>query len=561
MAWLLGAGLALGAVLDFTFDHLLTRGAATILALAMAVLVARDFIRRARPEGWVFVRRRWVDSVLTLLFLLLVEERIRSLLLAGPTGEGVFRGHVEAYYVVGALKCLSRTTFFFEWRHALRLRPAQSAVVGFALAIALGAILLTLPAVSRGGVGVSLLNALFMSTSAVCVTGLVVVDPISTFNPAGQLLLLALIQIGGLGITTLGVLLPFLAARRVQLKDELAIKDSLGLEAAGSLRRLLWTVLLVTFATEAIGAAFLYPVFREEASPLSAAFRALFHSVSAFNNAGFALYPDSLVRYAGDPVVNLTIPALVIMGGLGFPVWMELGRRLKWGGRRSPDWRPPTLHLRLVLATSGALVAASAILFLVLEWGHSMSGLSFLDKLWASWFQAVTPRTAGFNTVDFTRLGDATVLLFILLMFVGGSPGGTAGGVKTTTAAVMILTLRAAMRQRSDVSAFGRSVPPEMIRRSLALVFTSAAVILTLAGLLLLTESAPFRDVLFETVSAFGTVGLSLGLTPSLTAAGKLIVTLGMFIGRLGPLTVAFALAQGARKGKVEYPEGRVIIG
>ncbi|MBI2060881.1 MAG: hypothetical protein HYT87_14025 [Nitrospirae bacterium] len=578
--WGIPIGLAAGAAVDFLVGGTISALLGTPVAASITISFTMDQIRFIRLEGVKHFKLHWLRSLMTVLVLVLVEERVRELFLVESFETIRAPGYHVAFYLLSLGIYASRLRKFSEWRAALELRPAQTAVTGFATLILVGAVLLSLPVMTESDRGISFIDALFMSTSAVCVTGLVTVDPGMTFSLPGEIVLMILIQVGGLGIVTLGALLPFLAARRMQLRHELALKETLDLPGIGSLGGVLKSIVIVTFCVEALGALGLYAAWRGSLGDARGLYLAVFHSISAFNNAGFALFPDSLMSFVGSPVVNLVVPGLIIVGGLGFPVWLGVAHWIGWpprlppwlrfgGGERNSRgfWAPrgprpvTSLHLRLVLWTSAVLIALGMVLFLGLEWNHSLAPLSFGQKLWASWFQSVTPRTAGFNTVDFSQISSAAALLVMLFMFVGGSPGGTAGGIKTTTAAVMWMTFSTTMFQRRSAVAFRRTVSPEVIAKATALVFASFGIVIVLGGLVMMVESHPFNAVLFEIVSAFGTVGLSLGITPLLTPLGKILIAVMMFVGRLGPLTLAFALAKPKERGSIEYPEGRLIIG
>jgi trk system potassium uptake protein TrkH len=331
---------------------------------------------------------------------------------------------------------------------------------------------------------------------------------------------------------------------------------------------MLYSMSLITVTVEVLGALALYPsmVRAPDGHVLATserAFYALFHAVSAFCNAGFGLYPDNLMRFVGSPGVNLTLVALITLGGLGFPVVTSLLDWKLWRARGARGaWRFLPVHTRVVLLASAALVVGGALAWLVLEWNHSLAGLSWGQRLWASLFQSVSLRTAGFNTVDFTRLGTPMLLLSLVLMFIGGSPGGTAGGVKTTTVAVLAFTFRALLRNRPEVDALGRSVPAATVYRASAVALISLLLLFGLTFALICVEpNLPFRDVLFEAVSAFGTVGLSTGVTPQLSAAGQVVVCLQMFVGRLGPFTLALAVGLSKAGASYSFPSTKIVVG
>jgi trk system potassium uptake protein len=438
----------------------------------------------------------------------------------------------------------------------------------FAAVIGAGTLLLSLP-LARGGEPVSLLDALFTATSAVCVTGLTVVDTGTRFSPAGQAIVLALIQVGGLGLMTFAVFVGVVLGRRVAFTDRMVIQDSMHHTPKAGIRRLVRYVLAFTLASEAAGAALLWLRFREEFPAGLAIWQSVFHSVSAFCNAGFGLRPDNLVRYRGDVIVNLAITGLIVVGGLGFlvnmEVWDQVQARLR--GRRA---RVPTLHARLALTVTAALLLVGTAAFLALEWDNVLRGLPVGERVLAAWFQSVTPRTAGFNTIDFGRVSSDTLLFTIFLMFVGASPGSTGGGIKTTTFGLLVALVVARWRGRGRATVFRRTIPHAVMDRALTLALLAWALVSVAVGLLVATETrgTPFGDaeprfvaLMFEAVSAFGTVGLSTGITASLSGAGKLVLVALMYVGRVGPLTLVLVVGPRSHRGRFRYAEENVMVG
>ena len=438
----------------------------------------------------------------------------------------------------------------------------------FTFAILLGTLLLSLP-LAQAGDPVSVLDAFFTATSAVCVTGLTVVDTGTRFSPAGQAVVLALIQVGGLGLMTFAVFVGVVLGRKVAFTDRMVIQDSMHHTPKAGVRRLVRYVLGFTLASEAAGALLLWLRFRGQFPSGEAAWQSVFHAVSAFCNAGFGLLPDNLVRYRGDLLVNLAITALIVVGGLGFLVNMEVRDQamLRLRGRRAPML---TLHARLALTVTAALLVAGTLAFLALEWDNALRGLPPGERLLASWFQSVTPRTAGFNTVDFGRVSSDTLFFTILLMFVGASPGSTGGGIKTTTFGLLVALVVARWRGRGRATVFHRTIPHAVMDRALMLTLLAWALVSLGIGLLVFTEThgRPFGEaeprfvaLMFEAVSAFGTVGLSTGLTPSLSPAGKLVLAALMFVGRVGPLTLVLAVGPRQERGRFRYAEENVMVG
>lgn len=437
----------------------------------------------------------------------------------------------------------------------LRLSPPQVLVLGFAGVIFTGAFLLMLPVASRTGTPTDFLTALFTATSATCVTGLVVVDTATHWSSFGQVVILALIQVGGLGFMSIATFFFILMGKRIGLKERLVIQESLNQLRVSGVVRLVKAIFLYTFSLEGFFALILATRFYFDYGFPRCLWLGIFHAVSAFNNAGFDLMGNfrSLTGYVSDPVVNLSITTLIILGGLGFSVAMEL---LNYFPRRRLS-----VHAKLVLRVTFLLIAGGALIFGILEWNHALRDLPLQGKILASYFQAVTPRTAGFNTVDIGQLNPATQFFLIILMFIGASPGSTGGGIKTATFALLVLTVWSIARGKEDVELFRRRIPHWQVYKALAVVLLSIGLVTLVTLLLSVTERASFLAILFEAVSAFGTVGLSTGITPQLSPAGKLLIILTMFGGRLGPLTLAYALAQRHRKTTIRYPEEKIIVG
>jgi trk system potassium uptake protein TrkH len=431
-----------------------------------------------------------------------------------------------------------------------------------------GTLLLSLP-LAQAGEPLSLLDALFTATSAVCVTGLTVADTGTRFSPFGQAVILALVQVGGLGIMTFAVFVGVVLGRKVAFTDRMVIQDSMHHTPKAGVRRLVRYVLTFTLAVEGAGTLLLWLHFRSGHPAGEAVWQSVFHSVSAFCNAGFGLFADSLVRYRGDPLVNLVITALVVVGGFGFLVNMELwdGVRARLRGGRAPLL---TLHTRLVLVVTAALLAIGTIAFLLLEWDNALRGMPPGERLLAAWFQSVTPRTAGFNTVDYGRLSSDTLLFTIFLMFVGASPGSTGGGIKTTTLGLLFALVVARWRGRGRAAVFHRTIPHAVMDRALLITLLAGALVFLAIGLLVATEThgTPFAAadhrfmaLMFEAVSAFGTVGLSTGITASLSPTGKLVLVALMFAGRVGPLTLVLAVGPRQERGRFRYAEENVMVG
>lgn len=441
---------------------------------------------------------------------------------------------------------------------SIHLSSSRIILLSFAVPILIGAILLSLPISSEAGSGIGWLNALFTSTSAVSVTGLAVVDTGATFSTFGQIVILCLIQFGGLGFMTYSVLVAVVLGKKIGLKDRLLIQQSTNAISVQGVVKLSLGIITVALLFELIGAFILAFRWMGDMDFASAFYYGIFHSVSSFNNAGFGLWSDSLSGYVGDPLVNIVITVLFIVGGLGFTVILDL-----WKNR---SWRKLSLHSKIVIIASTLLCAAGFSVIVMIEWGNpdTFGLLTRSEKLWAGYFQGVVTRTAGFNTIDIASMMTASQFFMIFLMFIGASSGSTGGGIKTTTFVVLVLALISIVKGKQDTHILQRRIPPALIMRAFAVLVISVSVVVIVTFLLTLSEHSlkkDFMEVLFEVTSAFGTVGLSMGLTAELSPLGKLLIIVTMFIGRLGPLTLVFALSQKQSKEKYRYPEEKVLIG
>lgn len=434
-------------------------------------------------------------------------------------------------------------------------RPALLIAASFVCLIAVGTLLLSFPASAAGDRPIAPLDAVFTATSAACVTGLVVVDTPTAFSSFGHVVILLLIQVGGLNIMVLSGFAALLLGKGLGVRGERALGDVLDLPTARSAQQLAVAIVLTTLAIEVVGAALLAIAFSGcGLSPGNAGWRGLFHSVSAFCNAGFALQSDSLTLFQQKPLPLLVVASLITLGGLGFATLGGVWRRCRGSDRRL------TTQARLVLIVSAALVVTGTMWFATAEWRGSLAGLAPADKWVNALFQSVTTRTAGFSSVDFKLLHPSSVLMIIVWMFVGASPGGTGGGVKTTTLAVLMGAIGAISRGRTRVVLLGRTIGAEVVLRSVAITVIAALVSLGALVAMVSTQDLTVDGAAFEVVSALGTVGLSLGGTERLDDIGKLIITVVMFVGRIGPLTLALMLARSAAR-RVEYPEDRIMVG
>jgi trk system potassium uptake protein TrkH len=444
----------------------------------------------------------------------------------------------------------------YQKRFTVRATPAQILVTGFAAIILLGAVLLTLPAAVQPGNETDFLTSLFTATSAVCVTGLVVVDTGTHWTTFGHVVILLLIQVGGLGFMTMATFFAMLLGRRIGLRQRLIIQESLNQTNVAGIVRLARYVLLFTFISEFVFAAILAARWSVDLGWRKGLWYGLFHSVSAFNNAGFDLFGEfrSLTGYVEDFTVNFCVTTLIILGGIGFSVIVDLFRRF-----RNP--RRLSLHTKLTLSVTALMLLAGTVLIYFLELNNTLRPLSPAGKVLAAYFQAVTPRTAGYNTLDMGALHSATLFLIVILMFIGASPGSTGGGIKTTTFGTLAVSIWSMIKGKSDAEVFQRRIGKEQFYKAVAILLLASTLVVVVSLLLSVTENADFLSVLFETTSAFGTVGLTMGLTPKLTTTGRVLIILTMFLGRVGPLTVFYAMGRSGRKTSLRYPEEKILVG
>ncbi|MDE5413649.1 TrkH family potassium uptake protein [Alkalihalobacterium chitinilyticum] len=434
----------------------------------------------------------------------------------------------------------------------IHLSPPQILALSFLVFIAIGTVLLKLPVAST--TYISWLDALFTATSAITVTGLVVVDTGTYYTVFGQVVIMCLIQLGGLGLMTFAVLIIMMLGKKVGLQQRILIQEAFNQTSIGGLVRLIKILVIFTLILESIAFTILSIRWIPEYGWQEGMYQSLFHTISAFNNAGFSLWSDSLSGYVGDPVVNLVITALFITGGIGFTVLADL-----WYKK---NFRRLSLHSKLMIVGTFATNIIAMLVIFVLEYANpaTLGSLPLSDKLWGAYFQAVTPRTAGFNTLEIGDMTTASILLILLLMFIGAGSASTASGIKLTTFLVMILATITFLRGRSETVVFDRTIKQQTKIRALAIIVISILFIFLTLFILTITENAPFLMIVFEVFSAFGTVGLSMGLTGELSAIGKQVIILLMFIGRIGPLTLAFTLAR-PKKSNIRYPDEEVFTG
>jgi trk/ktr system potassium uptake protein len=438
-----------------------------------------------------------------------------------------------------------------------RVRPGRLVSLLFVALILLGTLLLRLPRAAAPGVELSWIDALFTATSAVCVTGLTVVDTARDLSPVGQALLLGLIQLGGLGIMALTGFLAVTLGPGLGIRERSVFSDLLQADMAAQVGRLLRRLVLWTVVIEAMGALLLWRSM-SAMDPDRGIWHAVFHSVSSFCNAGFSTFSRNLGDATSSVSVNASVAALVALGSVGIPTLLATVEW--WGERRQGLRRPLPSGVRVIWVGSGVLWVGGAILLLVLDRGGSLGELPWATRSMAAFFQSVSARTAGFNTVDIGSMSQAALLLLMLLMFVGGAPGGTAGGIKVTTMSVLLATVRSMLRGESEVLLFGRAVDEQNVREALSLALVAGLSVVVGLALLLLIEGGRFLELAFETVSALCTTGLSTGITSELSQPSRLVVVVLMFVGRVGPLTVALAVVA-PRTHRVRHPRQRVPVG
>lgn len=444
-----------------------------------------------------------------------------------------------------------------------RIKPGQVLVIGFFLVILTGAILLTLPFATTASGRLDFLDALFTATSAVCVTGLVVANTGTAFTLFGQIVIILLIQVGGLGFMTMASLIFIMVGKRISLRERLVIQEAYNLDSIQGVVRLVRNAVIVTFTAEAAGAVVLSFRMIPEFGVAKGIYHSAFLSVSAFCNAGFDALGQfsSLRNYVADPVVNITIMCLITIGGLGFPVFVDIIRKRRFNRL--------ALHSRIVLLVSGALFVSGALLTAVLEWNNpgTLGGLSTPSKILASCFQSVTCRTAGFETIPQNNLTPAGLLVSVIHMFIGASPASTGGGIKTSTFFIVMLTLLCTIKGKQDNNIFHRRISSHAVRKAFTIAALALCLVLVDTLVICAVETMTggpetLGQILFEVTSAFGTVGLSTGITGGLFWVSKLLIILTMFAGRLGPLTLSMAISGATLKqDTLHYPEERMIIG
>ncbi len=554
--------MELSGVASLIFTNLIDL---TILFILIAEIVSEY---RHAPYKKIFFKRNVFSLAFSAAFIVLFvynKYLVVSGLFFSVEDGSVSILVVRNFFLV--LKVFSRYRRIATILEGLHLHPARTIMMSFFVVILAGTWLLMMPFTARVGEGLPFLNALFTATSAVCVTGLIVVDTAVYFSFWGQLVVMLLIQIGGLGIMVLSYFTLFVMGRKVSVEKKKLVSYMLSEQDMNNLSRSLKTIIGITFAVEALGALLLFAGFSGLFPDTGErVFNSVFHAVSAFCNAGFALFSDSLESFSANPVVLLAISGLIIAGGLSFAVITNLYQVIASAIRRffrkqSEAIMKLTLSSRVVLFISGWLLVCGTLLFYALEHSGSLKNLPLGRQYLAAFFQSVTLRTAGCNSVPFGNLSTAVLMIMVIFMFIGGASGSTAGGIKVNTLAVLGASVRSLWRNDSQVRIAEKAIPEESVNRSFLIFLFGVVAVVIGTVVLAVTEQAQLDDIIFETVSAFGTVGLSTGLTGTLSTPGKIVITALMFLGRLGPLTVLSAASRVSPKLQITYPQANIAIG
>ncbi|MDD4223453.1 MAG: TrkH family potassium uptake protein [Candidatus Cloacimonetes bacterium] len=515
--------------------------AANLLLLALAIL-NRLLFKDERGTQKAIV----LDVIMLVAGLLLMTYNARFVIF--------FLLIRQTYFILDFILFRFSKGRVYKW---LAGNPPVTVMLSFLVVIFIGTVLLMLPVASAQNRVTPFIDALFTSTSATCVTGLIVVDTGKYFSQFGQIVILILLQIGGLGIMTVSTAFALLLGRNIDLKLKNVMDQMVGGTNRINVAELLKNIVLVTVILELIGALLLFSRFHQDLSLHRAIYVSVFHSISAFCNAGFSLFSDNLAGFRDSAVVSLAVPLLIFLGGIGFTVIIDLFRFFF----KRDKVRKLSLHSKIVLTTSGILILIGMIAYFVMEYQGTMNGFGIHQRLLSSFFQSVTTRTAGFNTINIGALSKGALLVSMVLMFIGASPGSTGGGIKTSTFSVLGLMMVSLLKGKRDISVFKRRIPLMDFREAAGLVFLSAVILFVIVVLLLQVEPFSFDKILFEAFSAFGTVGLSTGITSSLSPWGRILITILMYLGRIGPLTVIYAFAIRSRKTNINYAEETIAIG
>lgn len=449
----------------------------------------------------------------------------------------------------------NKQNFLEKLSDKITSNPPLYLTLGFAILIIIGGCILSLPIFTRSGKATNLVDSIFVAASASCVTGLTTVNTAEHWNSYGHLLILFLIQIGGLGVMTLATLFPLLLRKKIGLKSRQILKEQLNIDTLQGIMKLFKYVLVFTFLVEILGAILLSFRFVPIFGMAKGLWYSIFHSVSAFCNAGFDLLGDSIYPYRNDNLINITLMSLVVIGGLGFMVTAEIFRK--------KSFEKLSTHAKLVLIISASLIVIGTLAFYLIESqaGGVLYKEGFKNSIMQSAFQSISARTAGFYSVKLNQMHDTSVLLLIILMVIGGSPGSTAGGLKTTTFGVLLLSTISIFKQEDEVTIFNKHIEPKIIRKALAIIMVYLGLIFIVIFILSLSENFKVIDISYEVSSAFATVGASRGITGDLSTLGKILITISMYLGRIGPMTMAYSLGLKSKTKYIRYPEANISIG
>ncbi|CUU08638.1 potassium uptake protein, TrkH family [Candidatus Kryptobacter tengchongensis] len=523
------------------------------------------------PNPLSYLRRKWIEFLLT--FLIIIQSIGFLFYIREPQTidiKTLTRIYIASAQIYLTLDIALKTVRYSQRLIQKSIHPTRLLTFSFLLLISLGTLLLLLPKATHNGI--SLIDALFTATSAVCVTGLIVVDTGTYFTRFGQFIIMVLIQLGGLGIMTFTTFFAILLNGGIGIKERVFLSEIFSEKNLSKISSTIIRILFLTFSIEAVGAILLYhflpdPMFKNESEKI---FCSIFHSISAFCNAGFSTFSNNLIDIKNNIPAIIAIATLFILGGLGFLVLSELIekpflkaiRRIKFlRNKIAPQKVVLSLHSKLTIYTTAILIISGTVILLLLEFNNTLKNETLLSKIAHAFFQAVTPRTAGFNTIDISKIGITTSLFIMLLMWIGASPGSTGGGIKTTSFALIVLKISSMVTGKERVEIFNKQISEESISRAFVSALLSVLFILTATFALTITEkNLNFIDTFFEVVSAFGTVGLSRGITQDLTIFGKLIIIMMMFIGRIGPLAFSFALFGKIEKRNYEFQKESVLV-
>jgi len=539
--------------LGHEFRPLLYNAGKLIIGIFLLEVVAQFFLT---PGTKTYLKKYWHHFLIlvTTIFIYLLFNSVPLTHRYIFIYSRLFLGGIEVILFIKFVIKLGRIQ---EITRTFKVNPAQLIIVSFASIILIGSFLLYLPYSRPQDTEMRYIDALFTSTSAVCVTGLIVMDTPADFSRLGHIIIAMLIQVGGLGIMTVAAFIQVSLGSQMSIYGRFSTASLLDQTNLRHLYANIRAIVLITFISEAVGVLMFFPFFRNQLDKgMEVIFYSIFHSISAFCNAGFSLYSDSFVRARASFLPNITLMMLIVLGGIGFTVISNMVSRIIRGRKERIS-----VQTRIVLIVTAFLIVSGAVGFYLFEKDYILRGMKPFEGIMASLFQSVTARTAGFNTVDISALRPITLFMIIILMFLGASPGSTGGGIKTTTFFILILSIITILRDQRFNTIFQRRIPFQVVNRAFAILVSAMGVVITATLLLGFTEKFSFMQIFFEVVSAFGTVGLSTGITPHLSDFGKIVIILCMFTGRLGPLTMVLAVRNLQATRLVTYPEERVMVG